>query len=62
VSGFVGPKERRVGGGIDLSYRFWDKFSLFGGYRLADVTNRNFRRGDDGFDHLFRVELTHSFR
>lgn len=62
VKGLIGPKERRVGGGIDLSYRFWDKFSLFGGYRLMDVTNRNFRRGDDGLDHLLRIELTRSFR
>jgi hypothetical protein len=30
--------------------------------QLMDVTNRNFRSGDDGLDHLFRVELTRSFR
>jgi hypothetical protein len=62
ASGFSGPKERRLGGGIDLSYRFHEKFSLFSGYELMRVTNRNFRSGDDGYDHLFRVELTHSFR
>ena len=62
VAGFSGPKERRVGGGIDLSYRFWDKFSLFGAYQLINVANRNFRSGDDGLDHLVRVELTRSFR
>ena len=62
VSGFSGPKERRIGGELDLSYRFSDGFSLFGAYQLMDVTNRNFRSGSDGFDHLFRVELTRSFR
>ena len=48
--------------GIDLSWRFWDECSLVGAYRLMEVTNRNFRREDDGFDYLFRVELTRSFR
>jgi hypothetical protein len=62
VSGFSGPKERRVGGGIDLSYRFYEKLSLFGAYHLMSVTNRNFRSGDDGFDHLLRLELTRAFR
>ncbi len=56
------PKERRVSGGIDLSWRFWEKYSLFGAYQLMDATNRNFRRGDDGVDHLLRIELTRSFR
>ncbi len=62
AANFPGPRERRVGGGIDLSYRFWEKFSLFGTYQLRDVKNRNFRPGDDGLDHLFRVEFTRSFR
>ena len=62
VAGFDGPKERRVGVGIDLSYRFWEKYSLFGAYQIMDVTNRNFRRGDDGLDHLLRLEITRSFR
>ncbi len=62
VQDFPGPKERRVGGGIDLSYRFNGKFSIFGAYQLMDTTNRNFRLGDDGFVHLLSVELTRSFR
>jgi hypothetical protein len=62
VKDFVGPKERRFGGEIDLSYRFFDRFSLFGAYQLMDVTNRNFKSGSDGLDHLLRVELTRSFR
>jgi len=61
-AGFSGPKERRVGGGIDLSYRFNHKFSLFGAYQLMDVTNRRFRAGANGLDHLLRLELTRSFR
>jgi len=62
VTGFAGPHERRVGGGLDLSYRFRDRYSLFGQYQLIHADNRNFRRGDDGFDHLLRLELTRSFR
>lgn len=59
---FRGPKEKRVGGGIDVSYRLPAGFSLFAGYEIMDVTNRAFRRGDDGFDHIVRFELTRSFR
>ncbi len=62
VSRFAGPKERRFGGGIDLSYRFGDRYSLFAQYQLTDVENRDFRPGDDGLDHLLRFELTRSFR
>jgi hypothetical protein len=56
------PQEKRLGGGIDISYRFWDRYSIFAQYLVADVKNRNFRAGDDGIDHLVRVELTRSFR
>lgn len=41
---------------------FDEKFSLFAGYDLASVTNRNFWSGDDGFNHLIRFELTRAFR
>lgn len=61
-AGHPEPKERRTGGGIDLSYRFWDRYSLFAQYLVADVENRNFKSGDDGVDHLLRFELTRSFR
>lgn len=56
------PKERRTGAGIDLSYRFWERYSIFAQYLVSDVENRGFRAGDDGFDHLVRLELTRSFR
>ncbi len=59
---FTGPQEQRLGGGIDVSYRFWDRYSVFAQYLVSDVKNRNFRTGDDGIDHLLRVELTRSFR
>lgn len=61
VAGFDGPKERRIAGGIDLSYRF-GAYSLFAQYQLAHVGNRNFKAGNNGFDHLLRLELTRSFR
>ena len=62
VINFPGPQERRLAGGIDVSYRFWDRYSLFAQYLVSDVKNRHFRAGDDGFDHLVRLELTRSFR
>jgi hypothetical protein len=62
ASNFPGPKEKRIGGAIDVSYRFWDRYSLFAQYEIADVTNRNFEAGEDGLDHLLRVELTRTFR
>jgi len=62
VNGFSGPQERRLGGGVDVSYHFWDRYSLFAQYLVSDVKNRHFQAGDDGFDHLVRLELTRSFR
>lgn len=56
------PKQRRLAGGIDVSYRFWDHYSVFTQYLLSNVENRGFRTGDDGLDHLLRLELTRSFR
>jgi Capsule assembly protein Wzi len=61
VAEFPGPQERRLGGGFDVSYR-WDRYSLFAQYLVSDVKNRRFRAGDDGLDHLVRLELTRSFR
>jgi hypothetical protein len=57
-----GPEEKRLGGGIDLSFRFWDRYSIFAQYLVSDVKNRRFVAGDDGIDHLVRLELTRSFR
>ena len=62
VNGFSGPQEKRLGGGIDVSWRFWDRYSLFAQYLVSDVKNRSFVAGEDGLDHLVRLELTRSFR
>jgi hypothetical protein len=62
VNSFQGPQEKRVGGGVDVSFRFWDRYSLFAQYLINYTKNRAFAAGDDGLDHLVRVELTRSFR
>jgi hypothetical protein len=62
VYNFSGPQEERFGGGIDVSFRFWDRYSLFAQYLINDVKNRGFEAGNDGIDHLVRLELTRSFR
>jgi hypothetical protein len=62
VYGFTGPKEQRIGGSVDVSYRFWDRYSLVGQYGLMHTANRDFRPGDDGLDHLLLVQFTRSFR
>ena len=51
-----------MGGGIDVSWRFWERYSLFAQYLVSSVKNRHFSAGEDGFDHLVRLELTRSFR
>lgn len=62
ISGFPAPQERRVGGAIDISYRFWKRYSVFAQYQIAHAENREFISGNDGFEHLIRLELTRSFR
>jgi len=62
VNGFPGPQEKRLGGGVDVSWRFGDRYSIFAQWLVSDVKNRQFRAGDDGVDHLIRLELTRSFR
>lgn len=62
VASQAGAEERRLGAGIDLSVRFWRRYAVFAQYQIADVTNRGFVAGDDGVDHLLRVEFTRSFR
>jgi len=62
VNSFQGPQEKRLGGGVDVSFRFWDRYSLFAQYLINYTKNRAFAAGDDGLDHLVRVELTRSFR
>jgi hypothetical protein len=62
VLGSDDPKERRIGGAVDVSWNITDRWAMFGRYQLEDVNNRNFHRGDDGFDHVVRLEITRSFR
>jgi len=57
-----GAQEKRIGGGVDVSYRFLDRYTLFAQYLVSSVKNRGFQSGADGFDHLVRIELTRSFR
>jgi hypothetical protein len=56
------PRERRIAGGLDVSYRFGSVYSLFAQAQVMHADNRNFRAGDDGFDGLVLFELTRSFR
>jgi len=55
------PREERNSIGIDLSYRFSDRSSIFLGYDFARVKNRDFQAGRSGTDNFFRVEFTRSF-
>ena len=62
ANGAAVTHERRLGGGLDVSYRFWDVYTLFTQYQLMKTTNRNFSAGDDGWDQLLLLEVTRSFR
>jgi hypothetical protein len=62
VLGFEGPKERRIGGAIDVSWNITDTYAAFGRYQIANVDNRNFQPDADGIDHVVRVEITRAFR
>jgi hypothetical protein len=62
ANGFQGPEEKRIGGGVDVSYHFWNRYSLFVQYLVNSVKSREFTPGADGLDHLVRFELTRSFR
>lgn len=57
-----GAHEKRTGGAIELSYALLENLHLFAQYRGMHRENRNFDAGDDGFDHVLRVELTRFFR
>jgi hypothetical protein len=57
-----GGRQRRLGGGADVSWRFLDVYSLFTQFQVFDVTNRGFRAGDDGIEYVVRMEVTRSFR
>ena len=56
------PQERRIGGGVDVSYRFRSVYSIFAQAQVMHSTNRNFVSGDDGVDGLVLIEFTRSFR
>jgi hypothetical protein len=56
------PHERRIGAGLDVSYRFAQKYSIFAQAQVGYANNRGFVSGDDGFDGLVLIELTRSFR
>jgi hypothetical protein len=62
VSSATLSRERRTGGGVDVSWRVWDRTTLFFASQLAYVENKNFRSGKDGVDAILRVELTRTFR
>jgi len=54
--------ERRIGGGLDVSYRFAQVYTIFAQAQVMYSTNRNFVARDNRFDGLVLVELTRSFR
>jgi hypothetical protein len=62
IQNLPGLQQKWLGGGVDVSYRFWERYSLFAQYLVSDVKNRQFRAGDNGFEHLIRLELTRSLR
>ncbi|MCI0371797.1 MAG: capsule assembly Wzi family protein, partial [candidate division NC10 bacterium] len=53
--------ERTLAFGMDTSYAWSDKFSVFVGYRLSLVENRDFQPRDAELDHLVRFEFTYRF-
>ncbi len=55
------PREERNSFGFDVSYRISDRSSVFLGYDISLVDNRDFVAGRSGTDNFFRVEFTRSF-
>jgi Capsule assembly protein Wzi len=62
LNGAARPHERRIGGGLDVSYRFAQVYTIFAQAQVMYSNNRDFVAGDNGFDGLVLVELTRSFR
>ena len=56
------PREKRNSFGLDFSFRISDLSSIFLAYDFTRVKDRGFVAGKSGFDHLFRIEFTRSFR
>ncbi len=54
-------KEKRNTLGIDLSYRFSNRYSIFLKYGFSRVENRDFVPTDVEYDNLFRIEFTRKF-
>jgi hypothetical protein len=55
------PKEKRFAAGIDVSYRFSERLTLFGAYRFISSDNLDSVAGLDSDNHLLRLEATFSF-
>lgn len=56
-----GPREKRLFSGLDLSYRVFENFSLFGRFRLHRFKDLNFIPGNDQTVPLIILEGTYSF-
>ena len=54
-------REKRTSLGLDFSYRFSSRSSVYLKYDFSRVRNRGFVAGRSGNDILFRVEYTRSF-
>jgi hypothetical protein len=55
------PKEKRFAAGIDVSYRFSKRLTLFGAYRFISSDNLDSVAGLDSDNHMLRLEATFSF-
>jgi hypothetical protein len=55
-------REKRLGGGLDVTYRFAKVYTLFAQAQVIRTTNHNFVAGNDGWDGILLLELTRSFR
>jgi len=62
VNGVTLPRERRTGGGFDVSWQFGRVYTLFAQALVFYASNRNFVANDDGLDGVVLVELTCAFR
>lgn len=56
------PLEKRLGGSVDVTWRFADAWSLFAQFDLMYTRNRDFVSGDNGVDGIVLLELTRAFR
>lgn len=61
VKGSAAPREERLFGGFDLSYRVTPKRSIFFAFHLYDVDNVNFISGNDKLVPSFQFGATYEF-